>query len=66
MNTFEDIIQQCGVMYKLISDNAQVEISGKTKDIFHAYVIGNWHSEPHQQQQNYVERKYQHVKSTTN
>ena len=53
-------------MDKLISDNAQVEISRKAKDIFRAYVIGNWHSEPHQQQQNYAERKYQHVKSTTN
>ena len=47
VNTFEGIIQQCGVMDKLISDNSQVEVSGKAKDIFHAYVIGNWHSEPH-------------------
>ena len=53
-------------MDKFISDNAQVETSGKAKDIFRAYVIGNWYSEPHQQQQNCAERKYQHIKSTTN
>lgn len=66
VNTFEDIIQQRGAMDQLISDNAQVEIAGKAKDIFRAYVIGNWSSEPHQQQQNYAKRKYQHVKNTTN
>ena len=27
-------------MDQIISDNAQVEIAGKAKDIFHAYVIG--------------------------
>ena len=57
VNTFEDIIRQWGAMDKLISDNAQVEVSGKAKDIFRAYVIGNWHIEPQQQQQNYAERR---------
>ena len=46
VNTFEDIIRKRGAMDKLISDNAQVEVSGKAKDVFRAYVIGNWHSEP--------------------
>ena len=31
VNTFEDIIQKRGAMDKLISDNAQVEVSGKSK-----------------------------------
>ena len=66
VNTFEDIIQQHGAMDELISDNAQVEVSGKAKDFFCTYVIGNWLSEPHQHQQNYTERKYQQVKNTTN
>ncbi len=66
VNTFEDIIRQRGAMDKLISDGAKVETTGRVKDIFRAYVIGNWHSEAHQQQQNYAERKYQHVKRTTN
>ena len=50
-------------MNKIISDNTQVEVSGKAKEIFCAYVIGNWRSEPHQQQQNYAERI---VENTTN
>ena len=53
-------------MDRLISNNTQVETAGIAKDIFCAYVIGHWSSEPHQQQQNYAERKYQHVKNTTN
>ena len=40
VNTFEDIIQQRGAMDKLISDNAQVEISGKAKDIFVLMLLG--------------------------
>ena len=36
-------------MDKLISDGAKVETTGRVKDIFRAYVIGNWHSEAHQQ-----------------
>ena len=66
VNTFEDIIRQRGAMDKLISDGAKVETSGRAKDIFRAYVIGNWHSEAYQQQQNYAERKYQQVKTVTN
>ena len=66
VNTFEDIIQQRGAMDKLISDGAMVETRGRAQDLFRAYVIGNWHSEPHQQHQNFAERKYQQVKNTTN
>jgi len=66
VNTLEDTIRQRGAMDKLITDSAQVEITGRVKDILRAYVIGNWSSEPAQQQQNPAERKYQHVKRTTN
>ena len=50
VNILEDVIRQRGAMDKLISDRAQVEITGRVKDILRAYVIGNWCSEPHQQQ----------------
>ena len=66
VNTFEDIIRQRGAMDRLISDSAQVETQGRAKDILRAYVIGNWQSEANQQHQNPAERKYQHLKSTTN
>ena len=66
VNTFEDMIHNRGAMDQLITDSARVETMGKAKDIFRAYVIGNWSSEPHRRQQNYAERKYQHVKGTVN
>ena len=50
----------------LISDRAQAEISNRVKDILRTYVIKDWQSEPHQQQQNYSERAYQDVKRHTN
>ena len=66
VNILEDTIKQRGIMDKLITDIAQVEIIGQVKDIIRAYVIGNWSSEAAQQQQNPAERKYQHIKCTNN
>ena len=63
---FEGIIRQREAMGRLISDQAQIETSGRMLDLLRAYVIGNWNSEPHQQQQNHVEGKYKHIKQTTN
>ena len=57
VNTLEDNICDRGAMNKLISDRAQVEVGRKVKDILRALVIGNWQSEPHQQQQNPAERR---------
>ena len=57
---------QHGAIDKLISNGAKVETSGRAKDLFRAYVLGNWQSEAHQQQQNVAEQKYQHVKNATN
>ena len=51
VNILEDTIKQRGVMNKLISDSAQVEITGDVKDILRAYVIGSCSSEVGQQQQ---------------
>ena len=39
VNTLQDIIRTCGAPTKLISDNAQVEISNKVKDILHYLFI---------------------------
>ena len=66
VNTLEDNIRFRGAMDKLISDRAQVEISKKVKDILRNYCIEDWQSEPHHQQQNFAERKYQVVKSYVN
>jgi hypothetical protein len=66
VNTLEDNIRQRGAPTKLISDCAQVEISKKVLDILRTLCISDWQSEPHQQQQNPAERRYQTVKTTAN
>lgn len=66
VNTLKDIIHIRGAMERLVSDSAQVESTGRVKDILRAYTISNWSSDPHQQHQNPTERKYKHDKSTTN
>jgi hypothetical protein len=66
VNTLEDNIRQRGAPNKLISDRAQVEISKRVLDILRTLCIGDWQSEPHQQQQNPAERRYQTVKATAN
>ena len=58
----EDTIRQRGAMDKLITDTAQVDITGRVKDILRAYVIANWSSESGQQQHNPDENKHQYVK----
>jgi hypothetical protein len=66
VNTLEDNIRQRGAPTKLISDRAQVEISKKVLDILRTLCISDKQSEPHQQQQNPAERRYQTVKTTAN
>jgi hypothetical protein len=66
VNTLQDIIRQRGAPTKLISDSAQVEISGKVKDILRYLFIEDWQSEPHHQNQNPAERRYQDLKRVTN
>jgi len=65
-NILNDEIRERGAMDILISDRAQAEISNRVKDILRTYVIKDWQSEPHQQQQNFSERAYQDVKRHTN
>jgi hypothetical protein len=66
VNTLPDVIRRRGAPSKLVSDRAQVEISGRVKDILRILIIGDWQSEPHQQHQNPAERKYQDVQQMAN
>ena len=66
VHTLEDNIRYRGAPTKLISDRAQVEISKKVLDILRTLCIGDWQSEPHQQQQNPAERRFQTVKTAAN
>ena len=66
VNTLEDNIRERGAPNKLISDRAQVEISTKVMGILRTLFISSWQSEPHQQQQNPAERRYQTIKNTAN
>jgi hypothetical protein len=66
VNTLQDVIRRRGAPSKLVSNRAQVEISGRVKDILRSLIIGDWQSEPHQQHQNPAERKYQDVKRMAN
>jgi hypothetical protein len=66
VNTLEDDIRERGAMSRLLSDRAQVEISARVVGVLRALHIGQWQSEPLQQQQNPCERRYQTVKTMTN
>ena len=66
VNSLEDNIRKRGAMDKLLSDRAQTEIGTRAQDILRALFISSWQSEPHQQQQNPTERKYQTLKRYTN
>ena len=44
----------------------KVETSGIVLYLLRIYVIGNWNSEPHQQNQNHAEGKYIIIKQITN
>jgi len=66
VNTLEDNVRFRGAPTKLVSDRAQVEISGRALEFLRVYGISSWQSEPHQQHQNYAERKIQQLKQITN
>jgi hypothetical protein len=66
VSILQDVIRRRGAPSKLVSNRAQVEISGRVKFILRSLIIGNWQSEPHQQHQNLAEQKYQDVKRMAN
>ena len=66
VNTLEDNIRQRGAMNRLVSDRAKVEISNRVLGLLRALAISSWQSEPHQQHQNFAERRWQTIKTMTN
>lgn len=66
VNTLEDNVRKRGAMDKLISDRAQLEISGRVHDFLRSLCIDDWQSEPHHQWQNFAENRWKTVKSYTN
>ena len=61
-STLMDVIRKSGAMDVLISDQAQMEIFNKVKDILRHLVIDDWQSEAHYQHKNEAERRYKHIK----
>ena len=62
INTLEDNVRERGAMSKLVSDQAQVEISNRVINFLHALCIQSWQSEPNHQNQNPAEHCYQQVR----
>ena len=65
-NQLMDFINKHGAPTALFSDNAKAEVGSKITDILRQYYIGQYLSEPHQQNQNPPERRIQDVKKMTN
>ena len=66
VNTLEDNIRNRGAPSKLVSDRAQVEISGRTLELLRVLCVPAWQSEPHNQWQNPAERRIQYIKQVAN
>jgi hypothetical protein len=66
VNTLEDNIRDRGAPSKLLSDRAQVEISGRALELLQVLSVPQWQSEPHHQWQNYAERRIQFIKQVSN
>ena len=65
-DTIEDYIRRHGAPTALITDNAKVAIGAKAQAILRSYVIGDYQSEPHYQNQNPAERRIQDIKVMLN
>jgi hypothetical protein len=66
VTTLEDVIRERGAPSRLLSDHALTIRSQRVVDILRALYIGAWTSEPHGQNQNTMERRYQTLKRITN
>jgi hypothetical protein len=65
-DTLRDFIRKRGAPDLLITDNAKAEISSSVKEILRMYSIGDFQSEPYQQNQNPAERRIQDIKAMSN
>ena len=66
LQTLQDVVRKRGAPNKLVSDSARAETSKAVKDYLRWLLIDDWQSEPHRQNQNPAERRYQDVKRTAN
>ena len=66
LQTLQDVVRKRGAPTKLISDRAQAEVSKNVKDYLRWMAIDDWQSEPHRQNQNPAERRYQVIKRLAN
>ena len=66
LQTLQDCVRKRGAPNKLVSDSAKAEISKAVKDYLRWMFIDDWQSEPHRQNQNPAERRYQDIKRLTN
>ena len=62
VGTFEDLIRKRGAPNELASDNAKEQTCKAVDEVLRMYSIGDFQSEPHQQHQNFAERRIQEVK----
>ncbi|CAJ1940700.1 unnamed protein product, partial [Cylindrotheca closterium] len=66
LQTLQDNVRKRGAPNKLVSDRAQAEVSKAVKDYLRWLCIDDWQSEPHRQNQNPAERRYQDIKRLAN
>ena len=64
--TLEDFIRFYGAPRNLFNDNAKAKTSAKVQDILCHFSMGQYHLEPHQQNQNPAERRIQDIKKKIN
>ena len=62
LQTLQDNVRRRGAPNKLVSDRAQAEVSSAVQDYLRWLLIDDWQSEPHRQNQNPAERRYQVIK----
>jgi hypothetical protein len=63
--TLEDLIRRHGAPNGLFSDNARAQCGKRVLDILRLYTIKDFQCEPHQQHQNFAERKIGDTKRLT-
>jgi hypothetical protein len=65
-DTLRDLLRDRGAPNNIKNDGAKAETSNAVKDILRHYKIGQFLSEPNQQNQNPAERRIQDIKNDTN
>jgi transposase InsO family protein len=66
LQTLQDNVRKRGAPTKLVSDRAQAQTSKAVQDYLRWLFIDDWQSEPHRQNQNPAERRYQDIKRLAN